>query len=59
MNISIWMRSCVLVVLGYGFLMTAGWASGADHLSGRVTVGGAPVAKATVTLWEADADCLQ
>ncbi len=55
MNISIWMRSCVLVVLGYGFLMTAGWASGADHLSGRVTVGGAPVAKATVTLWEANA----
>ena len=55
MNISIWIRSCVLVVLGYAFLMTAGPASGADHLSGRVTVGGAPVAKSTVTLWEANA----
>jgi hypothetical protein len=36
--------------------LIAGWASAADSIRGQVLGGGAPIAKSTVTLWEASAD---
>src|SRR5271167_4990151 len=37
------------------FLIGVGAASAADSIKGRVLAGGAPIAKSTVTLWEASA----
>ena len=37
-------------------LLLAGEAFAADSIKGQVLGGGAPIAKATVTLWEASAD---
>ena len=36
--------------------LIAGWASATDSIKGQVLGGGAPIAKSTVTLWEASAD---
>jgi hypothetical protein len=38
-----------------GFLLSAGVALGADSIKGLVDLGGAPIARSTVTLWEATA----
>ncbi|MGA2370778.1 MAG: hypothetical protein ACLP3R_06885 [Candidatus Korobacteraceae bacterium] len=38
------------------FVLLAGAASAADSIKGQVLGGGAPIAKSTVTLWEASAD---
>lgn len=53
MSISWLIRSSVLSI---GAMALALSAFAADHLSGQVTVGGSPVAKSTVSLWEASSD---
>src|SRR5271166_2850151 len=51
-------RQLVLEVLTLCVLL-AGAASAADNIKGQVLGGGAPIAKSTVTLWEASADALK
>src|SRR5208283_5852963 len=48
-------RGLLLAVLA-GYFLLAGAAFAADSIKGQVLGGGAPVAKSTVTLWEASAD---
>lgn len=55
MNISRWVRFSLVAVLSVAVLMLAGSALAADHVSGHVILGGAPVANSVVTLWEASA----
>jgi len=55
MNIYCWIRSSVMAVMPIAALLLGGAGFAADHVSGQVTIGGAPVDKATVTLWEASA----
>src|SRR5271157_4951951 len=45
-----------LAALAVSSLLLAGQASAADSIKGQVLGGGAPIAKSTVTLWEASAD---
>jgi streptogramin lyase len=49
-------RKLTLAVLAVCSLVVAGQAFAADSIKGRVLGGGAPIAKSTVTLWEASAD---
>jgi hypothetical protein len=56
MNILRWFRFCALSVLALGITVLGGLAFAADHLSGQVLTGGAPLAKSTVALWEASAN---
>jgi hypothetical protein len=46
----------MLIVIALGITVLVSQAFAADHLSGQVIVGGAPIAKSTVTLWEASAN---
>jgi len=55
MNIYCWIRSSVMTVMSTVALLLGGVVFAADHVSGQVTIGGAPIDKATVTLWEANA----
>ncbi|MGA8037879.1 MAG: hypothetical protein WA823_11190 [Candidatus Acidiferrales bacterium] len=55
MKVSSWIQSCLVGVLSAAALMFASPAFAADHLSGQVILGGAPVANSVVTLWEASA----
>jgi len=48
-------RKLTLAVLALSSLFLAGSASAADSIKGQVLGGGAPIAKSTVTLWEASA----
>ena len=50
------MRKFPLVALLSSSLCLAVQGFGADNIKGQVTGGGAPIAKSTVTLWEAGAD---
>ena len=45
-----------LAVLTVSCLLSAGHALAADSIKGQVVCGGAPIAKSTVTLWEASTD---
>jgi hypothetical protein len=56
MNSSSRIRSCFVAMLWVATLLFGTSAFGADHLSGQVTVGGVPVARSTVALWEASAN---
>jgi len=56
MKLFIWVRCSLIVVLSISAMLQAGSVFGAEHLSGQVTIGGAPLAQSTVTLWEASAD---
>ncbi len=56
MNISSGVPSKLVAVLSIAAVLLASSAIAADHVSGQVNIGGAPVAKATVTLWEASAN---
>jgi len=49
-------RKLALAALAVSALLLPGRASAADSIKGRVLGGGAPIAKSTVTLWEASAD---
>ena len=49
-------QSLMLSTLLVASLVAAGAASAADSIKGQVLGGGAPIAKSTVTLWEASAD---
>ena len=53
MSIPSWVRSSLAGIVTLAALMTASTMFAADHLSGLVLLGGAPVAKSIVTLWEA------
>ena len=55
MNNYCWIRSSVITVMLTAALLLGGAVFAADHVSGQVTIGGAPLDKATVTLWEANA----
>jgi streptogramin lyase len=55
MNISGWIRSCVVGMLSVATLLLGGSALGAEHLSGQVLGAGSPIAQSTVALWEASA----
>jgi hypothetical protein len=55
-TISNWIRTCRLGVLSISTVLLAGSAFAADHISGQVLGGGAPIAKSTVTLWEASSN---
>jgi hypothetical protein len=48
-----WIRLKMVGGLSLAILFLASSALAADHLSGRVLGGGAPIANSTVTLWEA------
>ncbi len=49
-------QSLMLSTLLVASLVAAGAASAAESIKGQVLGGGAPIAKSTVTLWEASAD---
>jgi hypothetical protein len=49
-------RKLTLAALAVSSLILAGRAFAADSIKGQVLGGGAPIAKSTVTLWEASAD---
>src|SRR5208283_4653044 len=49
-------RRLTLAALALSSLFLAGSASAADNIKGQVLGAGAPIAKSTVTLWEASAD---
>jgi len=49
-------RCHVFDLLALAVMLSARPAFGADHVSGQVLGGGAPIAKSTVTLWEASAN---
>jgi hypothetical protein len=53
MNVSSWIRCCLLGGLSGAALLLAGSTFAADHVSGQVTIGGASLARSTVTLWDA------
>jgi streptogramin lyase len=56
MSIFGWIRCYVISALAFAFLWIAGPSLAADHISGQVLGGGSPIAKSTVTLWEASAN---
>ena len=56
MSIFGWIHRCAFGALAFAFLWIAGPSLAADHVSGQVLGGGAPIAKSTVTLWEASDD---
>jgi hypothetical protein len=55
MRISKLIRASLVGVMSMAMLLLCGVVFAADHVNGQVTIGGEPVAKATVTLWEASA----
>src|SRR5271157_1833174 len=56
MHLGIIIRKLALAALVASSLFLAGSASAADSIKGQVMGGGAPIAKSTVTVWEASAD---
>jgi hypothetical protein len=48
-------RTLMPGTLSVGLLLSAGAAVAADDIQGMVVIGGAPIARSTVTLWEASA----
>jgi Transthyretin-like family len=56
MNISSWIRSCLVVVLSVAPTLLSVPVFADDHVSGQVLGGGAPIANSTITLWEAGAN---
>src|SRR5271165_5503604 len=48
-------RKFMLATLFVASVLSAGAAIAADSIKGQVILGGAPIAKSTVTLWEASA----
>ena len=56
MDIPAVIRKLTLAALAISSLFLAGRAFAADSIKGQVLGGGAPIAKSTVTLWEASAD---
>src|SRR5271157_1304927 len=56
MNLRGNIRKLALAALAVSSLFLAGSASAADSIKGQVLGGGAPIAKSTVTLWEASAN---
>ncbi len=56
MNTSSGIRFKLVGMLSVAFLILAGSAVAADHLSGRVLGAGGPIANSTVTLWEASSN---
>ncbi len=55
MKISRSIRASLVGVMSIAMLLLCGVVFAADHVNGQVTVGGEPVAEATVTLWDASA----
>src|SRR5271157_2407588 len=56
MDFRVFLRKLTLVACALSSLFLAGWAFAAESIKGQVLGGGAPIAKSTVTLWEASAD---
>jgi hypothetical protein len=56
MYISGWVRWSLMGFLSIVTMQLAGSAFAAEHVTGQVTIGGVPLAKSTVTLWEASAN---
>ncbi|HMD09437.1 MAG TPA: hypothetical protein VKH63_18045, partial [Candidatus Acidoferrum sp.] len=56
MSIFSWIRFGWVVVLSVAAMFFVDLAQAADHISGQVLGGGAPIANSTVTLWEASAN---
>ena len=53
MKLFIWVRCSLTAVLSTSAMLPAASVFGAEHLSGQVLGGGAPIANSAVTLWEA------
>ncbi len=58
MKVARYLSSSYLPALVAFILLTLGQGFAADSIKGEVMGGGAPIAKSTVTLWEASADVL-
>jgi Transthyretin-like family len=56
MNHEIYNKNLTLAALAAVTLFITGSAFAADSIKGQVLAAGAPIAKSTVTLWEASAD---
>jgi hypothetical protein len=56
MSIGLKARTLLLAAIFIATVFSAGHAFAADNIKGQVLLGGSPIAKSTVTLWEASAD---
>src|SRR5438094_279282 len=56
MNMRSTVAKLTLATLAFCCLLLGQWAVAADNIKGQVLGGGAPIAKSTVSLWEASAE---